>query len=296
MAQRVPLPGESAEECRKRVMSACQESWRSQSADAQAMRADFSQRAMHLNHVNKNLQLVPKSTEASGANSIVAEIANHKYIYLPPISASRPSGLGVLGLGDRKFGLAVDIVNDASTSRKGFVREGDLEWTRRAGGTIVSSTEFSTPMKLSCFEEFGFCWRDVHDRDLYIRIEKHLLRFIQDHRKRFLHKKKNTGPNADINQPLLIAFRGILDLTRVNNLNLNLNLDLNNIIISLDYTTIIQPYAGWHLCQVQFNFLSVLKLKCNMIHLLHVHHIALPQIEEYDSERLGLERMFVLSV
>ena len=214
MAQRVPLPGESADDCRKRVLSSCQESWNSQSADAAAMRANFKQRAMHMNQVNKDIQLVPKSEDASGGNmnSIVAKDAKHKFTYVPPLVPSRPSGFGVLGLGDTKFGLAVDIVNDEASSSKGFVREGDLEWTRRAGGTIVSSMEFSTPMKLSCLEEFGFCWQDVHDRDLYIRTEKHLLRFIQDHRKQFLRKKKNIGPNADINQPLLIAFRGILNL------------------------------------------------------------------------------------
>ena len=143
-----------------------------------------------------------------------SRVAPMKQLYIRQVVPSAQHvGVGPLGIGDHKYGLSVGLLNETVNTTPGFVKNFHYQWVSRAGGTVVSYSEkFQTPMKLSCFEEFGFCWREVGapNRDIFFRTEKHLLRFIQEFRKKFIHNKKNTGPHADIKHPLLIASKGIL--------------------------------------------------------------------------------------
>ena len=208
MSKRTILPVESQDQCRKRIMQECHRMWSSQTEEAALIRREYSQLAKEK---NKHYQLVEAhdtsfdavSTSMDSANEMSSSVeVQSKPIYLPTIKVWR--GNGAMSIGDSQFGISKEIVK-AESEKDGFVSGGSRAWKERAGGTVCGNDEFRVPMKLSCFEEFGFCWRTVSNKDLYTRLEKHLMRFVQEHRKKFLHKK-NLGPNANVNQPVLLAW------------------------------------------------------------------------------------------
>lgn len=202
MAARSRFPGDTSDACRQRAMTTCRETWR---ADA-GLRVDYGQKAKAVNRERKMSELALPNDD--GDNLVVAPIANSepKHRYLCPVAVFGKSGVGPLGIGDSKWGVSADLLTHKVDETNGFVKKLSGEWIARAGGTIMPTTnEFSVPMKLSCFEEFRFCWKEVRNKELFDKIEKHLLRFVQDHRKRFLHGKKNMGPDARIKHPLLVA-------------------------------------------------------------------------------------------
>ena len=208
MSERLQLPGETADQCRLRVMMTSKETWNSD----ETIRSEYRRKAQEINKTNKS-QLAISHQHVNDAVVANSRLAPMKELYIRQVVPSaKHVGVGPLGIGDSKFGLSVKLLDEKVDSTTGFVRNFHSEWVSRAGGTVVSTESFQTPMKLSCFEEFGFCWKEVlvPNRDIFFRTEKHLLHFIQEFRKKFVHKKKNTGPHADIKHPLLIATKGKL--------------------------------------------------------------------------------------
>ena len=208
MSERLQLPGETADQCRVRVMTTCKETWR---LDA-ALRSEYRQKAQEANKANKS-QLVVSGQDVNDGVIASSRVAPMKQLYLRQVvQSTTAAGVGPLGIGDSRFGLSVKLLDDTADATSGFVKKFSNEWLTRAGGTVVSTDSFQTPMKLSCFEEFGFCWNALtaENRKRFFQIETHLLRFVQDFRKKFIHNKKNKGPDADIKHPLLIATQGKL--------------------------------------------------------------------------------------
>ena len=209
MSERLQLPGETADQCRLRVMAESKATWNSDPA----LRSEYRCKAQETNKSNKS-QLVVASQAVNDGVMVNSRVAPMKELYLRPVVQTTASaGVGPLGIGDSRFGLSVQLLGDTVDATMGFVKKFNNEWLTRAGGTVVSSTDScQTPMKLSCFEEFGFCWNTLNreNRERFFQIETHLLRFMQDFRKKFIHNKKNKGPNADIKHPLLIATKGKL--------------------------------------------------------------------------------------
>ena len=208
MASRSKLPGETADQCRLRVMAECQQEWR---ANAQ-LRSEYKTKAMEVNRSSSLQVAMQQDQNEDNAVAMNHQGENQSLKDLYPLVLCNQNGVGPMGIGDDKFGLSTKVLTEQSENTGGFVKNFSNDWNRRAGGTIVSNETFNSPMKLSCFEEFGFCWREVTNREVYFRVENHLLLFIQNFRQKFMHNKTNLGPDAKIKQPLLIASKGTLDM------------------------------------------------------------------------------------
>ena len=204
MSQRSQRPGETPDTCRKRVMNECLQQWRDTSESGKALHEEYRQKAIEFNKTN-SMQVARHQTTEHVLVSPVPDTSTH--VCVPSIQAFASKGCGPLGIGDERFGLSVALLSEKVDQSVGFVKNSSAAWKTCAGGTIVSNETFDVPMKLSCFEEFGFCWNTVGNKARYTKIEQHLLRFIQEYRKLFLYKKKNLGPNANIKHLLLIAIK-----------------------------------------------------------------------------------------
>ena len=215
------LPGESSEDCRTRIMISCKQEWSANTDEAIQLRHHFAQLAKEKNkqhqytaHAGSASEIALQDQSKSDVHETLAErCGSHlQYQYVHPLRIW--NGYGAMSVGDKDFGISKAIL-EIECDKPSFVSSVSSAWRVRAGGTVTTTDVFSRPMKLSCFEEFGFCWSSVKDPDLFRKIEKHLLRFVQDHRKRLMHKKKNMGPNAEVKQPLLVSFDGWLELKHV---------------------------------------------------------------------------------
>ena len=206
MSQRSQRPGETSDDCRKRVMHSCLQQWRDTSEIGVALRSEYQTKAKEVNKQNSREIVLHQQ-----ADDVLAcpnnDSCKRTDICVGEIQPFGLKGFGTFGIGDVHFGMSASLLSDKSEQSTGFVKTSSDAWKRRAGGTIVANDSFDSPMKLSCFEEFGFCWRTVENKARYAKVEQHLLRFIQEYRKRFLQKKKNMGPNANIKQLLLFAVK-----------------------------------------------------------------------------------------
>lgn len=186
-------------------MKECHTTWSLQTSEAVALREEYSNKAVELNKLcsEDNVVAVPSCGEPNDERLIHTDQNQPKLAYIPPIQVW--SGCGAMSIGDSEYGISACLLS-VESDKPGFVKQGSLTWASRSGGTVSSTDTFATPMRLSCLEEFGFCWLSVKRADAYCRVEKHFIRFVQDFRKKLTHKKRNLGPNAEIKQPLLIAF------------------------------------------------------------------------------------------
>ena len=194
--------GESAEDCRRRVMESCRDMWNA----SQQLREDYKAKARSLNQ-----QLVSLS-EASEANvvapcSVDEEVVQHKpkAKFLPPAKAFH--GCGPLGIGDSKFPLSSALLEAKQNEESSFIQNHSMAWKRRTSGTIARGQPFTKPMKLCCTEDIGICWKDITDKRSFRSIEKHLLKFVAEYRKKHVLKGKNLGPNMNIKRPLLVSWQ-----------------------------------------------------------------------------------------
>ncbi|CAE7557233.1 unnamed protein product [Symbiodinium natans] len=168
MEQRVPLPGESAEGCRKRVMAECRRRWHSD----QELRDAFSERAKSFNQeeraearvvaaTSRNAPEPAGATVAAHANNSTSTLVTSQGVaakYVPHLAPH--GGFGCLGLGDRSFGISKMMVKETDDATTGFVQRWSNDWRRYVG---------------------GICEVQVS------------------------RKKKNMGPNVTIRHPFLVA-------------------------------------------------------------------------------------------
>ena len=149
MSNRVPLPGESQDACRRRVMAAATDRWCAMSPDEKAAWS-YNARQRNSGHA-----IVEARNACVGPIPTWQETPNDTLI--PALTASE-DGHGPLGLGDSNWALAASHVEEAQSSHKGFVNKFSASWKNRAGGMVTAGQVFpSHTIHISCQEKHGFC-------------------------------------------------------------------------------------------------------------------------------------------
>lgn len=115
-------------------------------------------------------------------------------------------GWGTLGLGDKKFGVSVDLLKHADAAAPAFVSTHSTSWRIRASEQICETDIEPKSTRSSCYQQRGFCLQTLAgQQDRYMHTVDHLLKFVQQHRKSHLVRGKNAGPNVGIPHPMLLA-------------------------------------------------------------------------------------------
>ena len=199
LSKRVQDPGESKEECRKRVMNFCRDTWKAPGPEGEVLRREWQLKAV--NHNRSEQAVVQLPTGRNGNPVVVAD--EQKISYIPPI-LTHQGGHGVLGIGDSSFGISVDQVAKVDESQKSFVRHYSSNWRRRAGGQedLVDIGQSGTTV-LSCQEVYGFCESDINDKKLFDTLVNHIIKYVVVYRRKHLVAGRNKGPNSAIQLPLL---------------------------------------------------------------------------------------------
>lgn len=197
MSRRVQDPGESKDECRKRIMRFCSASWRSASPQGDSLRREWQLKAIE--HNRSQDAVVPLSSVSNGGQLI----AHDGPQYIAPLLAYK--GHGVLGMGDASFGLSVEHLSNKDDSMKGFVTNYSSKWRSRACGQDVSVDAVNAGVtSLSCLEMQDFCTLDIKDIDVYTRVLNHIIKYIAAYRRQHIVAGRNKGPNSNLQLPLLI--------------------------------------------------------------------------------------------
>ena len=223
---RVLLPGESAEDCRKRVMKDCRERWQAN----QDLRAAFSLEAKKLNASERAARKAQQALVAaqsgddtavnnaessdavadrnSGDELVECQAASVKLT--PPLAPA--GGFGCFGIGDKSFGVSKTLVQETDDATKGFVQSLSRQWRQHAGGVCEEKGEApSGSIRLGCLGMYGFCVQSIASMPLFHKVDKQLVAFVRRHRRDHLEqtgqKQKNLGPNVSISHPLLVARR-----------------------------------------------------------------------------------------
>jgi len=115
-------------------------------------------------------------------------------------------GYGVLGLGDKSYGISTALVQQADATTKGFVSTYSMSWRTNVSAQISETTQEPKSTLRSCYQDIGFCTRTLAGKhDKYKLIVEHLIKFVQLHRKRHLVSGRNAGPSATIQHQLLLV-------------------------------------------------------------------------------------------
>ena len=129
-------------------------------------------------------------------------------------SALSAGGVGLLGLGDKSFGLSRAIVQEAD-SKPGFVKNHNNQFVNAYSGVIApiplcprrpnTDQPDLTPPVQSCQELYrSFCEGDITNRDRYeimMETQRNIVRFIKGKRTVKMGKHKFIGP--DVKYPIL---------------------------------------------------------------------------------------------
>ena len=218
MKNRVPLPGESADNCRKRTMAECQRHWKEQTPEAASLRSQFTSRAKEINRETaaaKRQAMCQSSSHPTTALTTPAPAPSLFDGRAKPLLSNGDSGMGFcFGLGDSEFGLQKAMVRTADEPGQGFVKSMSAAWRHHAGGACKENEELrnaNTTVRLSCMEELGFCRNSVQSMSRFGSTLEQLKGFVRSHRRLHLGKgrshNQSQGPNVSISHPLLVARR-----------------------------------------------------------------------------------------
>lgn len=207
LQNRVPLPGETQEQCRKRVMSQCRLQWAEQTPEAAEMRDLYSTRAKDMNKRAGESMVRRHQEKHDGNNAVVpkAEFQTH----LQPLNPK--GGIGTFGVGDTEFGISKALVEHADSETTGFVRNYNSSWRTRTGGILGENKELQQArgvIQLPCMDEFGFCCKSVFSKDRFNTVLEQLKGFVRGHHRSHVKQgtKKSQGPQVSIPQPVLAAW------------------------------------------------------------------------------------------
>ena len=242
LAERTPKPGETSEECRKRIMKSCLEEWKqsnelrqvwSQKAKTANLQAKSELQARQSLVARERLQRSRSETQqgTSSSNSLVQLVERtvgmsghsrdsdmlvehldddlddsrfHQIVGARSSSATKGSNLGPLGLGDSNWPVSESIIHEADRE-PGFVKSQALKWKQRSGTMIAQQEPFpAATLKLSCTEMYGFCVSTIQNMAVYRHVLTQLKQFVSNHRRSHLVGKRNHGPNVEIHHPLLV--------------------------------------------------------------------------------------------
>eukprot|EP00439_Symbiodinium_sp_Y106_P068934 s1213_g11.t2 len=233
MQKRVCLPGETAEQCRVRVMNECKQQWlanpalretysfqakiKNQQARTSANRqvalaAATSQNGPHEVDEGDNdddghmdTEVVQQPQDRTGG-----ALVPHKKIdveYVQPLALS--GGYGCFGIGDRRFGINKKLVQDADDSSQGFVQKGSREWREYAGGVCGEKPCSSGSIYPGCLDVYGFCCKTIASMPNYEMVLDQLQAMVRNHRRPHVSvkgkKTTNFGPDSAIDHPFLVA-------------------------------------------------------------------------------------------
>ena len=210
MDARVQLPGESADQCRQRIMATCREQWNLDSPDAAAFRKCWGDKARALNRANK-------ASDHEELEGLVPLTGNHDAsLVLSKTNLTPPSihqfvplqdsiGHGSCGLGDNDFGISERLVAAADTNTPSFVKTFSDDWKTRAGGSILETSALpNRTVRVSCQQKYGFCVQEIRNWKIYMHIFGQLRQFVSNHRRLHLRGGRNMGPSLKIQLPLLV--------------------------------------------------------------------------------------------
>ena len=213
LAQRIQEPSESKEDCRRRVMRVCKDSWETNGPQGDALRRHWQLRAIQFNRSpdaivpclsTNTSQLIPQSSD------LQFQYINHLLVH---------EGKGVLGIGDSSFGLSTARLSTVAESTPSFVKTFSRKWRNRAGGNDEAfAIDQPRSTRLACFETGDFCCAEITDlnRRDFQTLSQHLKKYVQAYRSKHLVSGRNKGPNASIQLPLLFMWNpNLLSLLRI---------------------------------------------------------------------------------
>ena len=216
MATRLPLAGESREDCRKRIMESCKTEWSADTPETIVLREVWKQKAKQLNKERKAI---------SNNNPVVLEKPVHSLSAMVPIEfveqeepkrfpqlalaslgdrdADASTGFGVLGIGDVDHALRRETLDAACGT--GFVKQFSGEWRQRTSSTIGEPCAFPEhTVRVCCLEGYNFCHKTIKSMRTFSQINSQIRQFVANHRRKHLVGKKNMGPKVDIPHSLLV--------------------------------------------------------------------------------------------
>lgn len=202
---KVPLAGESAESCRRRVWDECKKQWREQGPTGECLRRTYSLKAAEVNKAQRETAAEEALTNQNTTEFGVVATSGDSISWVDHLQAI--PGLGVLGLGDDQYGLSVDIVAQVDESTPGFVNSYSEQWRTRCVAQIKATSVAPGTTRLSCYQDIGFCkLRIGQTAKVFNSVVQHLREFAAAHRQSHLVKGKNKGPDSKIYHPLLFAW------------------------------------------------------------------------------------------
>lgn len=164
MARRVPEPGETAEECRKRTLQESLVSWKESTA---AYKKGCSEHAKGINRCSRNCESIcslqnQQNVEKQAQVEQEALAAYSDQCASQCIASYRPAaGLGAMGLRDTRFGLAEATVQAVDSAHKGFVKTWSAKWRTEANSICPENLEMKQAtagrVRLSCLQECLVC-------------------------------------------------------------------------------------------------------------------------------------------
>ena len=200
MQSRCQLPGESSNNCRRRVWAECLETWKGQDD----VRRQFQLLAAQENTASRHAVVL----EPEGVSAIVSSArckrarSDEKVEYAARLVVQ--PGFGTLGLGDSSWSVALGDVAEADRQEQGFVKKFAASWRARCCKEINLAHSGGRAARQSCLQSLGFCRLEVEDPAAYNSILADLRNFMQVHRQSHLVQGKNKGPSATIQRPLLV--------------------------------------------------------------------------------------------
>ena len=217
MATRLPLVGESKEDCRKRIMESCRAEWSANTPETTVLREVWRQKARTLNKErkttnNSNLVVLDKPVHSLSAVvpiEFVEQEEPKRFSQLTLASslddkdADASTGFGVLGMGDVDHALSKETLDAAYGT--GFVKQFSGEWRQRTGSTIGEPCAFlEHTVRVGCLEGYNFCHKTIKSMQIFSQINGQIRQFVANHRRKHLVGKKNMGPKVGIPHSLLI--------------------------------------------------------------------------------------------
>lgn len=211
MDARLPLPGETDNQCRLRVREECTRDWNDQSEEGVNLRKLWGDKARHLNRSFKCNQsivpaVMPSTQDASSLLEQLIESDKSKIQQLVPlpVPVGNKAHIGPCGLGNEFWAMREDLVANADVN-PGFVKQFSNDWKQRAGGMVATNDQLpNRTVHLSCQQLYGFCVKQIKHMNDFNHVLKQLKQFVSNHRRLHVSGGKNKGPNLDHQCPLLV--------------------------------------------------------------------------------------------
>jgi len=160
----VPLAGETNEQCRRRILQDARVSW---SQESQARKEHFSTIAKNSNKQNHSRQIalnhdhqIATQTPNTALSDLVAAesgvLSNGEH--LSEIMCD--GGIGCMGCGDEKYGLAAATVKTSESETPSFVTTMSSRWRNETNGISGENKDLkhkTGTIRLSCLEQCLDC-------------------------------------------------------------------------------------------------------------------------------------------